>query len=205
MTVIVAVKDDEGISIGADRRIVSYDAPCKAAEPKFFIKNIPIVNEENEKIDEKNVVIGVVGYMGINSYVNHSFNMPPMDIDYTDTLGYLIYAMMMLRMELDNNNLIKCFEGKSNSECGLLIIMDNKIFNITPTFHVLEVSEDYYAEGSAYEIALGSLYTIRNMGDSSMKVETAIRACNEHSIYVDDNIDILKVFNDGNMRWEKQV
>lgn len=205
MTVIVAVKDDEGISIGADRRMVFRDNPMKTAEPKIFIKSIPVINDEDKQVGEKQVVFGVAGYLHINSYINHSYTMPPIMECNDDFLEYLISAMTCLSEELVDKNLIKFSEGLVDSQCDILIISGNKMYSVISNFSVVEIVEDYYADGSANEIALGSLYTIRNVGTSSMKVETAIRACSEYSIYVDDNIDIIRVFNDGSVKWEKKA
>lgn len=197
MTVLIVLKDGEDFYLGSDRQSTCGDLKEKKIESKFFKKTVQIVDEYNKPVSETEIYIGVTGYSFIGSFIRYNFKMPDMNESIMDPLEYLNPAMFKLSKKLNEYNLVDKNNEQIDSESRLLLVFDRRVFEVQSNFSTIEEdlsSVNYVTAGSGDEIALGSLYTSEGLDWSPKKrIKKAIRACDKHTIYVDDNIDIIKI------------
>lgn len=191
------MKDGEDFYLGSDRQSTCGDLKEKKIDSKFFKKTVKIVDEYNKPVSETEIYIGVTGYTFIGSFIQYNFTMPDMKENIKNPLEYLNPAMFKLSKKLNEYHLIDKRNEQIDSDSSLVLVFNHRVFEVLCNFSTIEEdisSVHYFTAGSGDEIALGSLYTSEGLDwDPKKRIKKAIRACDKHTIYVDDNIDIIKI------------
>lgn len=195
MTVVVAVKNDNDIMIGADKRATLGDMIASEDCSKILIKTVNVNNYPD--MDEEQILIGFSGPTSAKEILK-LFEMPIKDKRET----FIEYWYKKVYSELysylkDFENIEEYNNGQHGITWRLLIAYKNELYIVGETLEMRKIEEDYYAVGSGSEFALGSLYTTHE--DSQVTsigytVASAIRAaakfdtnCNDKfSLYVID-------------------
>lgn len=179
MSVVVAIKTDKGFMLGADKQATRGYIKDKTHKI-FTLKDCP------------NTIVGGVGYIadlqGI-SFCEHL--IPEINIlkDNVDTK--LMYETIYdnIVTYLKNHNRLDKIE---NLKTYFIIAYKDKAWCIEPDGRVVEI-EDYYTIGSGEEVAWGSLDS--TIGKTpEYRIKTAIESTSDHTIYVDNDIDILTTY-----------
>lgn len=206
MTVIIAIKEDDKIYLGSDRMISSESTKTTSRTPKFFKKEfqtftpIKVVDKEGHVDITKNdfekhhLIFAGAGSDAIINYIRYAFRFP--DKISTDPFEtYLLIDLLpALRNELIDVGLVKNTNGKLDTEANFLIIYDGEIYPIFRELGYSPRTEEYCVIGIADEIAMGSLHTTRGEPPKT-RIEKGINACAYHSLYVDNNCDIVTITN----------
>ena len=197
MTIIVAVKDDENILIGADSRVTIGETIESEDSSKILIKELTIIGYR--KSTTENFLIAFSGAYFLFELLK-TFDAP-----YKvegDTFKEYLYNSFVpeINKYLRKYNFVHDLEGQDGVNWELLIAYKNSLFLIQFNLGILEIETPYYAIGGAREIALGSLYTTHydvNVTDKEYIVTTAIKACAAHNLYCNDNLQLYTVNKTG--------
>lgn len=129
----------------------------------------------------------------MKNFIQFGFDAPKMK-DSMSIIEYLYKDFLpTLTKKLGDNKLIKERDNQSNSQSEMLIVCGNEIFTVEPNFGVTQCCEDYIADGSGWEIALGSLHTSLKLNpemDKKEAVKNAIIAAGELTVYCNTNVKI---------------
>jgi ATP-dependent protease HslVU (ClpYQ) peptidase subunit len=146
-------------------------------------------------MDDKKCVIGCDS-MGTTSYVKYRVgsklihkgecsigvcgDLRTIDIITEDEQLYEVFSIDSLRRFRDR--LMELVPDVKEFNSALLIASSQGIFGIGCAFTLTRIPQNYMAVGSGEEIALGSMFNSRMMGDpAEVAVETAVKAAIEHS------------------------
>lgn len=198
MTIIVALKNQDEIIIGADKRLTEDDTIVSENESKILIKEF-LVDSYNGITYEK----FVIAFSGLYSLFEllKTFDIPSKRVNES-FLEYLYGTFVpKLNNHLRKYNLIREFyNGQEGVEWELLIAYQNQLFLIEFNLGVIEITTPYYAIGAPRDIALGSLYTTSQDDTITSKediVATAIRACATHNVSCNDNMELYCIHKTG--------
>lgn len=197
MTIVVAVKDDENIVIGADSQVTEGDMIVSEDSSKILIKELTIVSYQ--KHTTENFLIAFSGAYFLFELLK-TFEIPSME--EKDTFMEYLYKSFVPRLNdyLRKYNFVRDMEGQDGVNWELLIAYKNSLFLVQFNLGILEIGTPYYAIGCATEIALGSLYTTHQddyVTDKGYMVATAIRACAAHNMYCNDKLQLYVVDKTG--------
>lgn len=192
MTIIVALKDKENnrIILGADKQStcgqIIHKSPSKIIE-------LPITVKDEESIEKKKLHIGLCGYAFMKSFFQHGFEIPSMN-KKNNFIEYLYQKFFpKLRKALTDNSLVIIKDGQLDTESGMLFIFDNEIYCIGSNFCIDILDNDFYVDGSGWQVATGSLYTNLKYHSDMDKIEMvkqAILSAGENTIYCDTDVEI---------------
>lgn len=193
MTIVIALKDEDNkrIIMGADNQATAGQL-CYKGGKKIIALEVPIVDGYGEVLKFERLHIGVSGNYWLINYLLYGFDVPMMDSNW-DFIYYLYNAFFVsLSQELSSSNLIPVYDGELDSEAGMLMVFEGKIYHIFNNFSVMEVVEEFDVEGSGSEVAIGSLSTnlMFGGGDRLDMVRQAILVCGKNTIYCDEDYDI---------------
>jgi len=163
MTCIVAIKDENQIIMASDSGSIDTDSmfTLHRADRKMVIK-------------DNRFLIGFAGSYRIGQIVISSF-MPARN-DSDDPSKYMRTDFINgMRESLSENGAIT---NNSMDNTSFLIGYAGLLFWIQEDFQVAEVSYEYMAIGSGYEIALGSLFSTEGMKPEE-RLTIALRASME--------------------------
>lgn len=195
MTIIVTVKTDEKIIIGADKRIIEDNIIVSEESSKILIKDLTI--ESYNGINHEQFLIGFSGAYSLFELLK-TFT-PPRKLNKDDFLEYLYKTFVPdLNSHLRKYNFIQDYNGSEGVNWEVLIAYKNRLFRVEYNLGICEVSSHYYAIGAPRDIALGSLYTnsLDNVTSEYM-VKTAIRACATHQTGCNDNMELYSIHKNG--------
>jgi ATP-dependent protease HslVU (ClpYQ) peptidase subunit len=146
-------------------------------------------------MDDKRCVIGCDS-MGTTSYVKYRVgsklihkgecsigvcgDLRTIDIITEDEQLYEVFSIDSLRRFRDR--LMELVPDVKTHESELLIVSNQGIFGIESNFALARIPRGYMAIGSGEELALGSMFNSRLMGDpAEIAVDVAVKAAVEYS------------------------
>lgn len=200
MTVIIALKDEKEnqIILGTDGQGTSSDMSVNFGDKILELK-IPIVEneeEDSEIIRYEPIHFMVSGSHYLINFLKYAFN-PPARVDGEDELNYLYNQFFQsLNNELSVKKLLKSNEGALESDAGLIIVYNNRIFNVYSDFGIVEEPNTFTVHGSGWKIAtsvLTNLLTNHNEISKKRMVEEALLTTSKLNIYCNDDIRIKTV------------
>lgn len=199
ITCIIALKDENEnrVIVGADGQGTSDDVSLNFGE-KIFSLNIPVVNniDEEETIGEDEIYFLIAGSHYLESYLKSAFT-PPSKLVNEDILDYLYNQFFqVLNNELTLHGLLKNKEGALESEAGLIIIYEGRLFNVYSDFSIVEDPNQFTVHGSGWKIAtsvLTNLLEFHSNLDKKKMVEEALWTTGELNIYCNKDIHIKEI------------
>ena len=199
MTIIVTVKTDEKIIIGADKRIIEEDIIVSEDSSKMLIKEL--TTESYQKITEEQFIIAFTGAYSLFELLK-TFTAPVKES--RDTFLEYLYKTFVpkLNSHLNKYNFIQDYNGQNGVNWELLIAYKNNLFLVEFNLGICEITSSYYATGSPRNIALGSLYTsnLKSNPVEIFMVKTAIQACAAHSTSCNDKMEIYSIHKTGDIK-----
>lgn len=207
MTIVVAVKDENSIIIGADKRLTEGDLILTDNSSKILIKDMTEMEKPPKKHDTINIktnklIIGFSGEYGLYELLK-AFKPPVKNPNHTFLEYYYHYLNPKLKELLNKHDKFTEFHnGKNGIDWDLIIIYNNELYNLTFSLDLLEIYDEYIAVGAGKEIAYGSLHTSKSTsfmcGDKLREmlprlwVENALNACAKHAVNC-NNMEIIKI------------
>jgi len=200
MTIIVAVKDENGITVGADKRVTSEDMVLDENSSKILIKKFKI-SEYDKPIVISEFLIAFSGVYSLFELLK-TFQAPVMN--NKNTFFEYLYKELIpsLNTYLRQYNFIQDYNGIDGVEWELLIVYQDKMYTVEFNLGIIEITSDYFASGTARDIAYGSLHTSHMILTAheencrkilpKFKVVNAINACAAHSTKCNDNMDLYQ-------------
>lgn len=194
MTILIVCKDKKGWVLGSDTYEISNRIGRRIKNPKFT--NLKIKKVDGLKIIENNLWVGLCGYGRVSEFINNKFN-PPQQNESDEK--YLYDWCKELKDQLENYNLLEEKNNIKNSESFMIVLYNNQLYEIDKNFGITQTIEKYYCLGSAEEIAMGSIYTSKYLKemDTEERVKLALESCTYHDIYINDDYDIFKLNDKG--------
>ena len=99
----------------------------------------------------------------------------------------------VIQRKITDQQLVEIDNSQLDTESGMIFVFDGEIYNIQYNLGVNLIEDDYFVEGSGYEIAIGSLYTnLRFHSHISYErmVKEAIMTVGETTIYCDAEVEM---------------
>lgn len=198
MTILIICKDKKGWVLGSDTHEIDGRRGSKIKNSKFTNLKIQVVNDEELKISENNFWIGLCGYGRVSEFINNKFNPPKQK---ESDVKYIYDWCKELKNQLEDYNLVEEENNIKNTASFMIVLYNNQVYEIDKNFGITQTVEKYYALGCAEEIALGSLYTSKNLKemDAEERVKLALESCTYHDIYINDDYDIFKLNEKGEL------
>lgn len=188
MTCVVAIKGDDGIYIGSDTLASSTESGAARVRSK---------NSKVFKIGE--FTIGFSGSYAIAQAVQFGFKPPSLPKKLESVESFMVGKFIdkfsnFIYNKFDINKIEKEFDDSS-----FIVVFKNNIFLIEQDFHIEIVNHDYEAIGGASDIAIGALYSAKEI-ESKYKIKIhprdmikiALDAAKEFNMTVRDPYEIIK-------------
>ena len=194
MTIVIAVRDKKNkrIILGADKQATRGQLILKSTS-KLFSLPVNIVNGYGEIIDTKTIHIGFSGSPYLKLLIQYGIIIPSMDENET-FIEYLYNGLFpVIQRKITDQQLVEIDNSQLDTESGMIFVFDGEIYNIQYNLGVNLIEDDYFVEGSGYEIAIGSLYTnLRFHSHISYErmVKEAIMTVGETTIYCDAEVEM---------------
>ena len=200
MTIIVAVKTDEKIIIGTDKRIIEGNTIISEDSSKILIKELTV--EAYQEIKCEKFLIAFSGVYSLFELLK-TFKAPVKDSK--DTFLEYLYKTFVPRLNthLRDYNFITDFKGQEGVDWELLIAYKNQLFIVEYNLGIFEIQTSYYATGLPKDIALGSLYTTLKNDKKPVEifmVQDAIQACAAHHVSCNNNMEIYSIKPTGEIK-----
>lgn len=198
MTIIVAVKTDEKIIIGADKRVTEDDTIVSEESSKILIKDLTI--ENSHTIKHEKFLIAFSGLYSLFELLK-TFTVPLKNSNES-FIEYLYDKFVpALNSYLQEYYFIRNYNnGQTGVEWELLLAYRNQLFRVEFNLGICEVTTPYYAIGAPRDIALGSLHTAMKKEKNPVEifmVQNAIRACAAHNITCNNNMELYSIKSNG--------
>ena len=193
LTIVIALRDAKNnrIIMGADNQ-ATLGQVCYKGGKKLFSLDIPIVDGYGDILKFEKLHIGLSGNYWLINYLQYGFDVPFMDSN-VDFLHYLYNSFFVsLSDALSSKMLLPIYDSELDSESGMLMVFEGRIYHIFSNFSIMEVVEDFEVEGSGSEVAVGSLATNLMFGidDRLEMVRQAVLVCGRSTIYCDDDVEL---------------
>lgn len=206
MTIIIAVKDDERILIGADGQVIEGDTIVSKYSSKILTKKL--TTESYSKLHYEEFLIGFSGVYSLFELLKRF--EAPFKLDKDSFIEYLYKSFVpQLNNYLRDYNFIKEFNGQEGVDWELIIAYRNSLFRVEFNLGICEIETNYYAIGAPRDIALGSLWTnTHSTGyetNLEKKVIDAIMACSAHNVCCNDNMIIYEITEQGGINQIMEV
>lgn len=178
MSIIVALKNDDKIYVGADKKIVCDD-------------HIQYTSSKIKQMAYCETIVGVVGQLRDFNIIE-SLNIinqttrPLNKIDMVSEIVPTLFDIYEMHGRISNDMGIRFFQSE------FLFANDNRIFTVSMDGCVLE-HEDYAVIGSGEELVGGYLSTVRDWSNPIHIIETAILMSCEKDVNVGSEIDMFIV------------
>ena len=180
MSVIVAIKKDGVIYMGADSQVSRGGTRTTLSNPK------------NYKIwamsDTDNCLMGSVGVLRIANIIKVADGLIPEIVDLKDGVDFRFVVKSFvprLMEELESYEaLTREKDELPNMEASFLLAYHDRLYSIDRFGCVIEV-DDFCAIGSGASEALGSLLSSVGIDDPVARIKMAIKASAANDIYVD--------------------
>ena len=178
MSVVVAIKKDGKIIMGADSQVTSGGTRVSLSNPNNYkIWKVKGVD---------NCLMGHVGNLR-DACVTRTITNFVREIDVlhnTIDFEYVVDRVVPMLLDLLKDRKYLKDENLSTMESRFLFAYKDKLFVIGTDTSVIEV-DDCVAIGSGESEAIGSLLTSQDTDDARLRVIKAIRSSAAHDIYVD--------------------
>lgn len=190
MSVIIALKNKEGVILGADKQSTRGDSALNTTKIK--------------QMEYSKIGIGTAGYTRdgnilccTEEIINYGDIIKKIDIDFRYVVNNIVPTLFNI---FRANKRIILNEGIEYFKSEFLLVTNDKIFNIFGDGAVLE-DDTYGVIGCGEDNIYGYLDTIPNIESLTMKesekiIEKAIRLACKKDIYINDNIDIIKLYKE---------
>jgi ATP-dependent protease HslVU (ClpYQ) peptidase subunit len=180
MSVVVAIKKDGIIYLGADSQVSRGGTRTTLSNPN------------NYKIwamrDVDNCLMGSVGTLRANNIIKVADDLIPEIVDVKEAVSFrFVVKHLVPRMfdELDDYKVLaKDSDDAIHMDASFLLAYHDKLYSIDRYGSVIEV-DDFCAIGSGANEALGSLLSTADLKDPEGRIKTAIKASAAHDLYVD--------------------
>lgn len=182
MSVVIAIKDKENnrIVMGADKQ-GSQDNLKVGNMSKIF------------KLDGyENICVGSVGMLNILQAVQYSDNLIDRATYYEGNIDskYLFNEFYPnIKSMLVDTGRLKAEDYTEPLENQFVVAINDKMWLVDGDGGVME-GDEYIVIGSGEEVAIGSLEATKT-DLPKVRIEKAIKACSENTLYVNNKIDIL--------------
>ena len=142
MTIIVAVKTDEKIIIGADKRIIEENTIISEDSSKILIKDLTI-----ESYTENTYEQFLIAFSGEYSLFELLKTFTAPFKNSKDTFLEYLYKDFVpkLNSHLNKYNFIRDYNGQTGVNWELLIAYKNSLFLVGFNLGICEIKTDYYA------------------------------------------------------------
>ena len=197
MTIIVALKDEENkrVILGADKQATCGQIIHKA-KSKMISLPLKIEDKYGKVIKKTKIHIGLCGYAFMKTLLKYGITVPNMRDD-EEFITYLYHKLFpQIREEITENKLVKVKDGMLLSETGMILVFDGEIYLIGSNLCVDVLDNEFFVDGSGWQVATGSLYTNlnyhKNMSKKKM-VKQAIVAAGKNTIYCDTDVEIKEI------------
>lgn len=202
MTVIIAAKKEDEIIVGADKRVTSGDMILDENSSKIIIKEFTIENIiEPIRRDEF-----LIAFSGVYSLFELLKTYKPPVMNHNDTFFKYLHQDLIpsLNAYLRKYNFIQDCNGVDGVDWELLLVYQDKMYSIEYNLGIIEITSDYFASGTARDIAYGSLHTSKHLNHLESRVKKAIRACAAHSTKCNNHYDLYQSKPTGENTWKIQ-
>lgn len=202
MTVIIAAKKEDEIIVGADKRVTSGDMILDENSTKILLKEFSIY-KTLEPIRRTEFLIAFSGAYSLFELLK-TYHAPTMN--NADTFFEYLHQDLIpsLNTYLRKYNFIQDCNGVDGVDWDLLIVYQDKMYSIEYNLGIIEITSDYFASGTARDIAYGSLYTTKHSNHPELRVKKAIRACAAHSTKCNNHYDLYQSKNIDEETWKIQ-
>lgn len=184
MTVIIALKENNNIYVGADRQLTAGDIKTYANDSKIIEKKIKTTNSK-----EKTITFLTTGYAHYTGFIKYVFEPPEMGEE--NDFEYINKLIKKFRENIEKSAWLIIDNEQADYEGEIIIIFNNNIYKIDAALGIIKC-KDYCIAGSGKEIALGVLYATQN-NKPETKIKTMIQACEKYLTSVGEGIDIKKI------------
>ena len=202
MTVIIAAKKEDEIIVGADKRVTSGDMILDENSSKIILKEFTIENIiEPIRRDEF-----LIAFSGVYSLFELLKTYKPPVMNHNDTFFKYLHQDLIpsLNAYLRKYNFIQDCNGVDGVDWELLLVYQDKMYSIEYNLGIIEITSDYFASGTARDIAYGSLHTSRHLKHTESRVKKTIRACAAHSTKCNNHYDLYQSKPTGENTWKIQ-
>ena len=195
MTCIIAVKDKDGITVGADTQTTRGSSKEYTTEPKIFFKG--------------DVLVGVCGSKRATQLLKYVWELPVSintdgstnEVEYDDYNMHNILLSSIKECFLSNNHSSTTNNVEEISE-NILLCVDGKMYVIESNYCLSEVQHGFVCMGSGEEYAYGAMDALYSLGGSEafgseLSTENIIRkaltAAGNRNIYCNTEFDFLEM------------
>lgn len=166
MTVIIGLKHEGQVWVGADSFCSNGDLSSRVASPKVFR-----VHEPNNK---RPILMASCGDVRAHQLLRYGFQVPAL-VSGVDLMHYLVCDFCeAARARLREGGVVFKEDGADGFQGGLLLAMENRLFVLTRGFSVEESVRPFYAFGAGGEFASGALF-----GSAHLEPESRVRQAME--------------------------
>ena len=180
MSVVVAIKKDGVIYMGADSQVTKGGTRATLSNPNNY-KVWPV-----DGIDH--CLMASVGSLRVANVVRVMSELIPeiVDLKHGVDFRFVVKGLVPHIMdELDKYDLLHCEKDSDpHMEASFLVAYYDRLFSIAGNGAVIEI-DDFCAIGSGASEALGSLLSSIEEKNPVERIKTAIKASAAHDIYVD--------------------
>jgi ATP-dependent protease HslVU (ClpYQ) peptidase subunit len=185
MTIIIGIKHEGDVWLGADSFLGTDSYLYHVKEPKIFRAHVSKGGP---------MLIGASGGSRAGFLVRSM--LPPEHLEGVDTHTYIAeFFVNALRDRYEKAGYLKTDNGTEENEAILMVGYQGSLFVVWYNFQVDEYDEDYAAIGSGMDIALGALHVLAEFSHGGImeKLRAALFACEYHNPYVRRPFTIMKV------------
>lgn len=180
MSVVVAIKTEEGFMLGADSQIIHSQVK------ENYNKKIMTLSEDSQLIGGG---VGELSHIQVLEYIDELIPEIALYKDMVDTRLMYTYVYPVIKESLAAYNRL---DEKGAINATYILAYKDKAWIICSDGAIIEIV-DTYAIGSGAEVALGSLQNTEEC-DPEDRIRAAIAAVDQHTIYVDSQINILTTY-----------
>lgn len=179
MTCIAAVVQDGIVYMGGDSAATDEEfGQLHSAEPKVFIR--------------ENIIFGISGNIREEQLLKYKLEIPRFD-EGMDPLEWMVLTFVeSLRECFREGGRNRAKDGVENFESQYLIGFNGRLFEVYKDYDVFENKENYATAGCAERIALGSLFSTKDM-EPHRRVKTALEAASRYDAAVRPPFKILEL------------
>lgn len=167
MTVIAAVKTNNGVLMGADSYMADGSRQLRDCQPKLW------------RVGE--ALYGAAGAVRVVDAVRNGFAVPEQGADESDETYMRWTFTRALRRFLQEHELLKDDgEGRRTAELELLIVLHGRIWEIDGDLTAVEVSEVFNAIGSGSDVCRAALHALKGRASACDMLREALAITEQH-------------------------
>ena len=180
MSVVIAVKDGDKIYVGADCQGTRGQIKIKCSKV-FPIKNCP------------NGIIGGAGILSEIQALSFQENLISKKTQKKNGVNSTyLFNIFFPKVLYILETLKRLPSNSTQCNSSLILAYKDKAWEIDAYGAISELAKDkdFLVIGSGVEVAIGSLSATKNL-PAKERIELAVQACNDNTIYVNDTIEIF--------------